>query len=57
MVDLIELTEELWRAYIEQQLQEMLAIKWHDGAFKSGWESAIEEFQERLRQPVQQEAG
>ena len=31
-----------------EQFQEMLAFRFHDGPFKAGWESAIEEMQVRV---------
>ncbi len=48
MIDPAELTDELWREFVKQQLAEMLAIHWYDGPFKAGWASAIEELEERL---------
>ena len=48
MVDLCELTDELWRQTIEKHLREMMAQSWIDGRFCAGWESAIEEMATRL---------
>jgi hypothetical protein len=54
MVDMVELGDELWREYVRRQLAEMRAVNFHEGPFQAGWESAIEEIEERLG--VQDEA-
>ena len=47
-VDLVDLENALWKAFLDRHLAEMSAQRWVDGTFTAGWESAIEEIQTRI---------
>lgn len=47
---LLELTHELLRAWMEREVHRMAAVDWRGGVgdFKTGWEAACEEMEARL---------
>ena len=47
-IDLVDLENELWKAFLDRHLTEMSAQRGFRGPFKAGWESAIEEIQTRI---------